>query len=111
MCEYASVGAGEARVKDRRGGVGCLLTILVINALLMGRFSLGFTQGPYSSREQELWYRYGSIGFLLGGAVLPAFALLLGAKRTSWAIVSLTVWMVAALFAFVVYMFYSGGGV
>ncbi|TVV75654.1 hypothetical protein FOY91_06500 [Sphingomonas solaris] len=101
----------EAPVKDQRAGFGCLLTILVINALLMGLFALGFTQGPYSSREQELWYRYGSIGFLTGGVVLPAYALLLGGKRASWTIVPLTVWMVAALFAFLVYVFYSGGGV
>ena len=85
--------------------------MLVINGLLMGLLALGFTQGPYSSREQELWYRYGSMAFLLGGAVLPAVALLLGANRRPWAIILLTVWMVAALFAFLVYAFYSGGGV
>lgn len=96
---------------DKQEGSGCLVAILGINGLLMGLFALGFSQGPYSSQEQELWYRYGSISFLLGGAVLPGFALLLGAKRAPWAVISLTVWMVAALCAFAVYVFHSGGGV
>ena len=85
--------------------------MLAINGALMGLFATSFTQGPYSSTEQELWYRYGSLAFVLGGAVLPAAAILLGINRWPWAIDALTAWMVAALFAFLMYAFFSGGGV
>jgi hypothetical protein len=85
--------------------------MLGINALLIGLAALSFSQGPYSSTEQELWYRYGSLGFLLGGAIIPAIALLSGARRSALAITLLTAWMFAALFGFLIYAFYSGGGV
>jgi hypothetical protein len=85
--------------------------MLAINGALMGLLALSFTRGPYSSTEQELWYRYGSLAFVLGGAVLPAVAVLFGINRWPWAIVALTVWMVATLLAFVGYAMFSGGGV
>jgi hypothetical protein len=82
-----------------------------MNALIMGLFALSFSQGPYSSRGQELWYRYGSLGFLLGGAIIPAIALLSGARRPAWLTTSLTTWMFLALFAFLFYAMLSSGGV
>lgn len=85
--------------------------VLGINALLIGLLAFSFAWGPYSSPQQELWYRYGSIGFLLAGAVLPATALWLGAMRSQRAIVAIIVWMIAVLAACVVYAFLSGGGV
>lgn len=85
--------------------------MLGINALLIGLLAFSFSHGPYSSREQELWYRYGSIGFLIAGAVLPAVALLLGAARYQWAVIALIMWMLAILMACFVYAMFSGGGV
>jgi hypothetical protein len=85
--------------------------MLGINALFIGVAALSFSRGPYSSAEQELWYRYGSLGFLLIGAIIPGLALLLGARRFGWATAILTTWMLAAFLAFLVYAFYSGGGV
>ena len=76
---------------EKPSGTGCLLVMLGINALLIGLLAFSFSHGPYSSRGQELWYRYGSIGFLVAGAVLPALALWLGALRSRWAIIALTV--------------------
>ena len=94
-----------------RSGLGCAVVALGINALLMGLVAISFAQGPYSSPQQEIWYRYGSIGLLLCGAILPAIALLLGARRSYLATNLLTVWMIAALVAWLVYVFNSGGGV
>ena len=90
-------------------GVKGAIAALVVNGSLMGLAALSFTQGPYSSQEQELWYRYGSITFVVFGAVIPA-AVLTFAKRRPWMIIALTVWMVAVLFAFLNYALLSGGG-
>jgi len=89
---------------------GCVWSILSINTLIIGLFALAFIEGPYSSSEQELWYRYGSLGFLLGGAILPGIALLAGIRKSAWASAILVVWMVAVLFAFLFYAALSGGG-
>jgi len=85
--------------------------MLCFNALIMGPTALSFSQGPYSSWEQELGYRYYSIGFLLGGAILPAIALLTVARRWAWATAVLTAWMLTAFVAFLGYMMLAGGGV
>ncbi len=96
---------------EKPTGFGCAATLVGINGLLMGLLALAFARGPYSSLEQELWYRYGSLGFVLIGAVLPAVALMLGVRRSQWGLVALVLWMIATLFAFVVYALRSGGGV
>lgn len=96
---------------EKRSSTGCMWWALGTCTVILGLTALSFTQGPYSSREQELWYRYGSLSFLLSGVVFPAIALLLGARRSGWATISLTAWMVATLLAFLVYAFHSGGGV
>jgi hypothetical protein len=77
----------------------------------MGLVAATFAVGPYSSVTQENWYRYGSISFLCVGAILPAAALLLIARRFPIVIIASIVWMFAALLAFLDYMFMSGGGV
>ncbi len=94
-----------------RTRAGCAWSMLGVNVLLIGLAALSFSQGPYSSKEQEIWYRYGSLGLLLGGAIIPAIVLLSGARRSPWAITLLTIWMFAAFLAFLIYAFYSGGGV
>jgi hypothetical protein len=104
-------GEGQAGVTNKPGGAGCVLSMIVVNALILGAFALSFAQGPYSSREQELWYRYGSIGFVLLGAILPALALVLGIDRSRAATTALTAWMVATLLAFTFYALLSSGGV
>jgi fatty acid desaturase len=85
--------------------------MLAINALLIGLLAFSFSHGPYSSREQELWYRYGSIGFLIAGAILPVIALWFGALRSQWAVIALTTWMIIVLIACFLYALFSGGGV
>lgn len=88
-----------------------MLVVLAINAVLIGLLAFSFSHGPYSSQEQELWYRYGSIVFLVAGVILPAIALCFGAMRFQWAVIALTVWMIAVLAAALIYAFFSGGGV
>jgi hypothetical protein len=99
--------AGE---QNRVEGIGCAWTLLGINAVLMGLLAASFVQGPYSSNEQELWYRYGSLGFFLAGAALPAIALF-AARRSRWIIVASTAWMLVCLLAFAWFAMMSGGGV
>jgi len=77
----------------------------------MGLLALSFSQGPYSSLEQEHWYRFGSLAFLLGGAILPAVALILRAGRSTLLRYGLYLWLLAALVAWCSYVFMSGGGV
>ncbi len=102
---------GDVGLNNKRKGLGCAMTLAGVNTLLMGLLALGFATGPYSSQDQEIWYRYGSLGFLLGGAILPAAALLSGARRSPALIIALTVWMLAALVSWAAYAFNSGGGV
>ena len=96
---------------DKQPAAGCVWAMLATNTLIIGLVALSFGQGPYSSHGQELWYRYGSLGFLLGGAVLPAIALLLGASRSRGMMGALAAWMAATFVAFCGYVFMSGGGV
>lgn len=92
-------------------GLGGAAWLIGLNTLLMGLIASSFAVGPYSSWAQELWYRYGSLGFLLSGAILPALALALGARRSRTATKALTVWMIVTLFLCFGYAFGSGGGV
>jgi hypothetical protein len=89
--------------------IGCAWALLAVNAVLMALCAASFVQGPYSSREQELWYRYGSLGFLLAGAALPAIALFAG-RRSRWVVIVSTAWMFAVLLAFAWFVMMSGGG-
>ncbi|MFN6934249.1 MAG: hypothetical protein ACK4NZ_03745 [Tsuneonella sp.] len=75
----------------------------------MGLVAASFGQGPYSNSEQEIWYRYGSLGFFVGGAVLPAIALF-AFRRCWWVVVAVTAWMLMALLAFIWFVMMSGGG-
>ena len=96
---------------DRPQGVGCAAAVVVVNAALMGLLASAFVTGPYSSRGQEIWYRYGSIGFLLFGAILPGAALALWARRSHALVVALVLWMFLALLAWFAYAINSGGGI
>ena len=91
-------------------GIGCAWALLVINVVLMGLFAASFAQGPYSSSEQELWYRYGSLGLFLAGAALPAVALF-AARRSRWIVIACTAWMLTLLLVFACFAMMSGGGV
>ncbi|WP_309602014.1 hypothetical protein [Sphingomonas sp.] len=93
------------------GKAGCAWSLLAMNAILIGLASFSFSQGPYSSRGQELWYRYGSLGFLLAGVFVPAVALMSVARKSSFGLSILTAWMVTALLVFLIYVAYSSGGV
>lgn len=98
-------------MKEKPNGVGCMLMMLGINTLIIGLLAFSFSHGPYSIQDQERWYRYGSIVFLIAGSVLPAIVLRLGALRRQWAIIALSVWMIAVFIACFIYVLFSGGGV
>lgn len=85
-------------------------TMLIVNGLFIGFAVTSFVQGPYSSREQELWYRYGSLGFFIAGVVIPA-AVLLAFRRLRPVVRILTAWMSVVFLGFVWYLAMSGGGV
>jgi hypothetical protein len=102
----------EVQKQERKGtpGMGSALAILGTNTVLIGLATASFARGPYSSHEQELWYRYGSLAFFVCGAVLPAIALF--ADRRSRVVIGASiVWMAATFLAFVWYAMMSGGGV
>jgi len=92
-------------------GFGCAVTVIALNALLMSLLASSFARGPYSSWGQEVWYRYGSLGFLLFGAIFPALALAAGAQRSRRLVIALTAWTLTALFFCFSYALMSGGGV
>jgi len=100
----------ETGEQSRVEGIGCAWTLLGVNAVLMGLLAASFVRGPYSSSEQELWYRYGSLGFFLAGAALPAIALF-AAGRSRWIVIASTLWMLTVLLGFAWFAMMSGGGV
>ena len=61
--------------------VGRAWTMLVVNVVVIGFLTASMVQGPYSSREQELWYRYGSLGLFVAGVILPAVSPLASGDR------------------------------
>ena len=85
--------------------------MLGINALIIGYFALSFGLGPYSSGEQELWYRGGSLAFLVLGVLLPGGLVILRPEAARKISVTINVWLLIALFAFFPYLLFSGGGV
>ncbi|MCE7795381.1 hypothetical protein LWE61_02290 [Sphingobium sufflavum] len=103
--------SGEVAVAEKPGGIGCVYVMLGINAILIGLLAFSFSHGPYSSREQELWYRYGPLGFLLAGVILPTIAFRFGVLRSQRAVVGLLIWMIATLMACLIYALFSGGGI
>lgn len=113
VCQHRSMNTvgTEEGVTDKAQGLGCAVSMIGLNILLMGLLASTFARGPYLSWGQEVWYRYGSLGFLLFGAVLPAVVLTLGAGRSRSLIIALTVWMLGALFFCFAYALNSGGGV
>ncbi len=102
--------AQQTGEQNRVEGIGCAWALLGVNTVLMGLLAASFSQGPYSSTGQELWYRYGSLGFFLVGAVLPAIVLLAG-RRSTRLIVASMAWMFVTFLAFVGFAMMSGGGV
>jgi len=97
-------------VPDNNLAAGCAFIVFGANAILIGLFTASFAHGPYSSRQQELWYRYGSLGFFIAGVVLPAFVLF-STRRSAGQIAGAIAWMIATLFGFVAYALMSTGGV
>jgi hypothetical protein len=106
------VAAQEDRTQQTKTSpaTGCACVMLAVNTLLMGVLAGSFTQGPYSSHQQELWYRYGSLTFFLAGSVLPAIAMFAG-RRSRWVVGASMAWMGAVFLAFLWYAMMSGGGV
>jgi hypothetical protein len=96
---------------EKRQGLGCTLTLLGINVVIIGLIAAGFATGSYSSWEQELWYRYGSLGFLMVGVILPAVALTFGPRRSPVMVIGLTGIMLVALMGCLIYATVSGGGI
>jgi hypothetical protein len=95
---------------NRIEGIGCAWALLGINTVLIGLLTASFVQGPYSTNEQELWYRYGSLGFFMAGVVLPAIVLF-SVRRSRWLVIASTAWMLLALLGFVWFGMMSSGGV
>lgn len=104
----ASIDGNQKTPAD--AGIGCVLTLLAINTALIGIVALTFAQGSYSSWTQELWYRYGSIGFFLAGSALPAVAVFFG-RRSPVVLLASVTWLLVTLLAFFVYVMVSSGGV
>ena len=88
-----------------------MIALIALNALVMGFLVLGFAFGSYSSFGQEVWYRYGSLGFLICGAILPAAVLVLRARRSPGMMLLMISWLFFTLVACVAYAMMSGGGI
>lgn len=95
---------------DDGKGLGCAWVLAAINLAIMGLVAISFSQGPYSSFEQELWYRWRSLGFVVIGAMAPTVALWLGRKSAKVVVVSM-IWLASAFVLFIGYLMMSGGGV
>jgi hypothetical protein len=92
-------------------GWGCATTLAIFNTLFMGLLALSFSIGSYSSWQQELWYRYGSLMFLLIGSLVPVAVLVFSGRQSAKAVIAVTIWMIVALVVWAGFVFNSGGGV
>jgi hypothetical protein len=110
LSQSGHVTAQEPEEQNRLEGIGCAWALLGVNTVLIGLLTASFVQGPYSSNEQELWYRYGSLGFFFAGSVLPATALLV-ARRSRGVVVTAMAWMLITLLAFAWFALMAGGGI
>jgi maltodextrin utilization protein YvdJ len=95
---------------EERPPFGCGFVVIGINALLMVPFAAEFVRGSFSGVDQMLWYRGGSLAFVLAGVVLPIAALLSRWRRSFTAMVALSLWLPAVLLLFVGYALTSDGG-
>ena len=100
----------ETQHRGERPATGCALAALAVNTVLIGLATASFTQGPYSSHHQELWYRYGALGFFVAGVIVPGVALFAG-RRSRVVIGGSIAWMAITLIAFIYYAMMSSGGV
>ena len=91
-------------------GIGCALVMLGINTVLIGLVAVSFSQGPYSSPEQEFWYRYGSLALFVAGSILPAI-LLFTVRRSLRVSGASVAWRGATFLIVLWYVMMSGGGV
>jgi hypothetical protein len=101
----------KANHPDRVWALGCAGVITAVNLLLMGGLAIIFSSGPYSSAAQETWYRGGSIGFLIFGAIMPICELLFILRKKRGSIFAVAIWACASLTALLCYVFMSSGGV
>ena len=84
--------------------------MVVVNFVTIGLIALSFAQVRYSSLSQELWYRYGSLGLLVVGAIAPAVLILVRTPRSRSGMALLTAWVIAIFFVSWIYAMYSSGG-
>lgn len=92
-------------------GWGCATTLGVFNISVIGIITVPLAIRGYASSEQALWYRYGSLAFLLVGALTPMAVLLAYGRRSPRAVVAVTMWMIVALLLWTGWLLNSGGGV
>ncbi|MDB5678122.1 hypothetical protein [Sphingomonas bacterium] len=92
-------------------GWGCAAALAIFNTIFMGLLALAFASGGYSSWQQDLWYRYGSLAFVLIGALVPGAILIVRGRRSARAVIAVTLWMIVVLIMWAGFVFNSGGGV
>ncbi|WP_129586235.1 hypothetical protein [Sphingomonas montana] len=96
--------------QERPRNAGDVWAMLIANVVIIEFLTAGMARGPYSSREQELWYRYGSLGFLFTGVIIPA-ATMLAIRQSRFVVAFLNAWMFAILLGFMWFVAMSSGGV
>ena len=82
-----------------------------INSVIFGLVALAFARGPYSSFEQELWCRWGSLGLLFAAGLIPALIAFRWRQAPGWAATLLGFWCGVAGFVGLNFALLSGGGV
>lgn len=90
--------------------VGDAWTMLIANGIVLGFLAAATFTASYSGRGQDIWYRFGFLGLLILGVVLPAAALLI--LRQSRMVIRLSnAWMFAVLIGSLYFGAISSGGV
>ena len=105
-----TLSSGEDPVNIQKARAGCAFAMLAFNTVVIGFTAASFAQGPYSSFEQELWYRYGSLAFFIVGCLFPA-VMLFAFRRPLWILAGSVGLMLVSLLMFFGYAIMSGGGV
>ncbi|WP_184075041.1 hypothetical protein [Sphingomonas prati] len=86
----------EQTEQEPAKGVGDVWTMLIVNAIFIGFCVALIEQLPFQSREQEFWYRCGSLGLIMAGVVLPAVAIYT-IRQSRLVVFCLNAWMSAIL--------------
>ena len=85
--------------------------LLVVNTIFIGFMTMARIRGPYSSHEQLILYRYGSLALFAAGVLIPWICFVFFRKFVERHTILASVWLAATLSAVIIWGAALSGGV